>query len=94
MDQQDAKVDITRLSQDGVALLSKLLWRYPDGIGHGVQAEIDGSVVSAAGTVDIAGRTSDRPATFCRGDSHWGAEKAMIGAEERKIGFLFTLKQA
>jgi hypothetical protein len=35
----------------------------------------------------------NRP-TFLRGDSHWGAEKAMIGAEERKIGFLFKLKQS
>ena len=35
----------------------------------------------------------DRP-IFLRGDSHWGAEKAMVGAEERKIGFLFKLKQS
>lgn len=34
----------------------------------------------------------DRP-VFLRGDSHWGAEKAMLGAEERKLGFLFKLKQ-
>ena len=31
---------------------------------------------------------------FLRGDSHWGAEKAMLGAEERKIGYLFKLKQS
>jgi len=35
----------------------------------------------------------DRP-LFLRGDSHWGAEKAMLGAEERKIGYLFKLKQS
>src|SRR5882762_851921 len=31
---------------------------------------------------------------FLRGDSHWGAEKAMVGAEERELGFLFKLKQS
>src|SRR5664279_462859 len=31
---------------------------------------------------------------FLRGDSHWGAEKAMVGAEERGIGYLFKLKQS
>src|SRR5260370_12714492 len=35
----------------------------------------------------------DRP-TFLRGDSHWGAERAMVGAEERKLGYLFKLKQS
>src|SRR5712671_5911761 len=35
----------------------------------------------------------DRP-VFLRGDSHWGAEKAMVGAEERKLGYLFKLKQS
>jgi hypothetical protein len=35
----------------------------------------------------------DRP-IFLRGDSHWGSENAMIGAEERKLGFLFKLKQS
>jgi hypothetical protein len=35
----------------------------------------------------------DRP-VFLRGDSHWGAEKAMVGAEERELGFLFKLKQS
>src|SRR6266540_742184 len=29
-----------------------------------------------------------------RGYSHWGAEKAMVGAEERKLGYLFKLKQS
>jgi len=35
----------------------------------------------------------DRP-VFLRGDSHWGAEKAMVGAEERGIRYLFKLKQS
>ena len=35
----------------------------------------------------------DRP-IFMRGDCHWGAEKAMVGAEERRLGYLFKLKQS
>ncbi len=35
----------------------------------------------------------DRP-VFLRGDSHWGAEKTMVGAEERGLGYLFKLKQS
>jgi hypothetical protein len=35
----------------------------------------------------------DRP-LFVRGDCHWGAEKAMLGAEERNLGHLFKLKQS
>jgi hypothetical protein len=35
----------------------------------------------------------DRPA-FMRGDSHWGSEKAMVGAERRALGYLFKLKQS
>src|SRR5207249_6405152 len=35
----------------------------------------------------------ERP-VFLRGDSHWGSEKAMVGAEERKLGYLFKLKQS
>jgi hypothetical protein len=35
----------------------------------------------------------DRP-VFLRGDSHWGAEKAMVGAEERGLVYLFKLKQS
>jgi len=35
----------------------------------------------------------DQP-VFLRGDSHWGAEKAMLGAEERNLGYLFKLKQS
>ena len=31
---------------------------------------------------------------FLRGDSHWGSEKAMVGAEERELGYLFKLKQS
>lgn len=34
----------------------------------------------------------DRP-VFVRGDSHWGAENAMVGAETRGIAYLFKLKQ-
>jgi len=29
-----------------------------------------------------------------RGDSQWGSEKAMVGAEERELGYLFKLKQS
>jgi Transposase DDE domain group 1 len=35
----------------------------------------------------------DRP-VFLRGDSHWGAENAMVGAEERGLGYVFKLKQS
>ena len=35
----------------------------------------------------------DRP-VFIRGDCHWGAEKTMVEAEERKLGYLFKLKQS
>lgn len=35
----------------------------------------------------------DRP-VFLRGDSHWGTEKAMVGAEQRELGYLFKLKQS
>jgi hypothetical protein len=35
----------------------------------------------------------DRP-LFLRGDCHWGSEKAMVGAEQRSIGFVFKLKQS
>jgi hypothetical protein len=35
----------------------------------------------------------NRP-VFLRGDSHWGAEKAMLGAEQRELGYLFKLKQS
>jgi len=35
----------------------------------------------------------DRP-LFMRGDSHWGSERAMVGAEERGLGYLFKLKQS
>jgi hypothetical protein len=31
---------------------------------------------------------------FLRGDSHWGAERAMLGAEQRGLGYLFKLKQS
>jgi len=35
----------------------------------------------------------ERP-VFLRGDSHWGAEKAMVGAEQRGLGYVFKLKQS
>ena len=35
----------------------------------------------------------NRP-VFLRGDSHWGAEKAILGAEQRELGYLFKLKQS
>jgi hypothetical protein len=35
----------------------------------------------------------DRP-LFMRGDCYWGTEKAMLGAEERNLGYLFKLKQS
>ena len=35
----------------------------------------------------------DRP-LFVRGDCQWGSEKAMVGAEQRSLGFLFKLKQS
>src|SRR5580698_3728653 len=35
----------------------------------------------------------DRP-VFVRGDCYWGTEKAMVGAEERGLGYLFKLKQS
>jgi len=31
---------------------------------------------------------------FLRGDSHWGVERAMVGAEERQLRYLFKLKQS
>ena len=31
---------------------------------------------------------------FLRGDCHWGTEKAMVGAEERELRYLFKLKQS
>jgi hypothetical protein len=31
---------------------------------------------------------------FLRGDSQWGSENAMVGAEERDLGYLFKLKQS
>jgi hypothetical protein len=35
----------------------------------------------------------NRP-VFLRGDSQWGAEKAMVGAEERGLEYLFKLRQS
>src|SRR6266542_4491426 len=42
----------------------------------------------------IDGLPEQKRPVFLRGDSHWGAEKAMVGAEERKLGYLFKLKQS
>ena len=42
----------------------------------------------------IDGLAESKRPVFLRGDSHWGAEKAMVGAEERKLGYLFKLKQS
>lgn len=35
----------------------------------------------------------DRP-VFLRGDCHWGSERTMVEAEERKLGYVFKLKQS
>lgn len=35
-----------------------------------------------------------RRPVLLRGDCHWGTEKAMVGAEERELGYLFKLKQS
>jgi len=42
----------------------------------------------------LDGLTEQQRPVFLRGDSHWGAEKAMVGAEERKLGYVFKLKQS
>lgn len=42
----------------------------------------------------LDGLTERNRPVFLRGDSHWGSEKAMVGAEERKLGYLFKLKQS
>ena len=42
----------------------------------------------------LDGLEEQKRPVFLRGDSHWGAEKAMVGAEERKLGYLFKLKQS
>jgi len=42
----------------------------------------------------LDGLSKQQRPVFLRGDSHWGAEKAMQGAEERGLGFVFKLKQS
>ena len=42
----------------------------------------------------VDGLAAESRPVFLRGDSHWGAEKAMVGAEERGLGYLFKLKQS
>ena len=42
----------------------------------------------------LDGLPEQKRPVFLRGDSHWGTEKAMVGAEERKLGYLFKLKQS
>jgi hypothetical protein len=42
----------------------------------------------------LDGLEQRRRPVFLRGDSHWGAEKAMVGAEQRGLGYLFKLKQS
>lgn len=42
----------------------------------------------------LDGLPKERLPLFLRGDSHWGSEKAIVGAEEREIGYLFKLKQS
>ena len=42
----------------------------------------------------LDGLTARNRPVFLRGDSHWGAENAMVGAEQRNLGFLYKLKQS
>jgi hypothetical protein len=42
----------------------------------------------------LDGLPAERRPLFLRGDSHWGSEKAMVGAEQRELGYLFKLKQS
>ena len=42
----------------------------------------------------LDGLPVDRRPLFLRGDSQWGSENAMVGAEERELGYLFKLKQS
>jgi hypothetical protein len=39
----------------------------------------------------LDGLPEQKRPVFLRGDSHWGTEKSMVGAEERKLGYLFKL---
>ena len=42
----------------------------------------------------LDGLTDRNRPLFLRGDCHWGTEKAMVGAEERNLGYLYKLKQS
>ena len=42
----------------------------------------------------LDGLSERKRPVFLRGDSHWGSENAMVGAEERELGYLFKLKQS
>jgi len=42
----------------------------------------------------LDGLPKEKRPLFLRGDSHWGSENAMLGAEEREVGYLFKLKQS
>jgi hypothetical protein len=41
----------------------------------------------------LDGLEKSRQPTFLRGDCAWGTERAMVGAEDRKIAYVFKLKQ-
>ena len=42
----------------------------------------------------LDGLTEQERPVFLRGDSHWGTENAMVGAEQRELGYVFKLKQS
>jgi hypothetical protein len=42
----------------------------------------------------VDGLAEGKRPVFLRGDSHWGAENARVGAEARGLGYLFKLKQS
>jgi Transposase DDE domain group 1 len=42
----------------------------------------------------LDGLTEQQRPVFLRGDSQWGSEKAMVGAEQRKLDYVFKLKQS
>jgi Transposase DDE domain group 1 len=42
----------------------------------------------------LDGLPEEKRPLLLRGDSHWGSERIMVGAEERELGYLFKLKQS
>jgi hypothetical protein len=42
----------------------------------------------------LDGLAEESRPVFLRGDSHWGAENAMVGCETRGLGYVFKLKQS